>query len=82
LFIGLSLMHLGEFIARNGDYVSAMAAGRAFYAAIFRSAFPRFSRMAAHFRRRSVADAVGYRSARDFVALCAAEFPCDGVFFC
>ncbi len=28
LFIGLFLMHLGEFIGKNGDYVSALGAGR------------------------------------------------------
>lgn len=83
LFIGLFLMHLGEFIARNGDYISAVAAGRgAFLLQYFALRFPGYLAIWLPISAATAALLTAWPLLRQgtLVALCAAGIPVRRVF--
>jgi lipopolysaccharide export LptBFGC system permease protein LptF len=83
LFLGLFLMHVGDFVALSGDYVSAMGAGR--WADLFAYFALRFPRFLAAWLPISVAAAAlltAWPMIRQgtLVALCAAGIPVRRIF--
>ena len=83
LFLGLFLIHVGDFVAMSGDYVDALGAGRAGdLAAYFALRFPRFMAIWLPVSVAAAALLTAWPMIRQgtLVALCAAGIPVRRVF--
>lgn len=83
LFLGLFLIHVGDFVAVSGDYVDALGAGRgADLAAYFALRFPRFLAAWLPISVAAAALLTAWPMIRQgtLVALCAAGIPVRRVF--
>lgn len=83
LFLGLFLIHVGDFVALSGDYVDALGAGRgADLAAYFALRFPRFLAAWLPISVAGAALLTAWPMIRQgtLVALCAAGIPVRRVF--